>query len=103
MHVLERQDFLKVLEQERSPPRRGERHDFSSAPSIGTFDVPTFIWSSPSLIIEKIAEEFSDLLGHARVTLTQTPVAFFFALVLGLGFGLLLHFSALAKRALLSG
>ena len=43
MHVLERPDFLKVLEQERSPPRRGERHDFSSAPSIGTFDVATFI------------------------------------------------------------
>ena len=67
---------------------------------IRIFDVPTYIWSSPTLIWETIVEEFSDLLGHSAVTLTETLVGFAFALFFGLAFGLLLHFSAFAKRAL---
>lgn len=67
---------------------------------IRLFDVPTYIWSPPSLIAETIVERFSELLSHAWVTLTETLVGFFFAVFFGLAFGLLLHFSAMAKRAL---
>jgi putative hydroxymethylpyrimidine transport system permease protein len=67
---------------------------------IRIFDVPTYIWSPPSLIYETIVEDFSDLLSHSLVTLTETLVGFAFAVFFGLAFGLLLHFSALAKRAL---
>lgn len=67
---------------------------------IRLFDVPTYIWSPPSLIAETIVERFSELLSHAGVTLTETLVGFFFAVFFGLAFGLLLHFSAMAKRAL---
>ena len=67
---------------------------------IRIFDVPTYIWSSPSLIAETTVERFSELLTHAGVTLTETLVGFFFAVFFGLAFGLLLHFSTMAKRAL---
>jgi putative hydroxymethylpyrimidine transport system permease protein len=67
---------------------------------IRVFDVPTYIWSPPSLIVETMQERFSELLGHAAVTLTETLVGFFFAVVFGLAFGLLLHFSVVAKRSL---
>ena len=67
---------------------------------IRVFDVPTYIWASPSLIAETIAERFSELLEHSAVTLTETLVGFGFAVFFGLAFGLLLHFSTLAKRAL---
>ena len=67
---------------------------------IRVFDVPTYILSSPSLIAQTMQEELPDLLSHSVVTLKETLVGFLFAVVLGLAFGLLLHFSALAKRAL---
>ncbi len=67
---------------------------------IRGFDVPTYIWSPPSLIADTMQERFSELLGHAAITLMETLVGFFFAVFFGLAFGLLLHFSALAKRAL---
>ena len=67
---------------------------------IQVFDVPTYIWSSPSLIAETIAEEYSDLLSHSGVTLMETLVGFAFAVFFGLAFGLLLHFSVIAKKAL---
>jgi putative hydroxymethylpyrimidine transport system permease protein len=67
---------------------------------IRGFDVPTYIWSSPSIIVETTKENFSDLLGHAAVTLKETLVGFALAVVLGLGFGFILHFSVLAKRSL---
>jgi putative hydroxymethylpyrimidine transport system permease protein len=67
---------------------------------IRVFDVPTYIWSPPSLIAQTMQEELPDLLSHSAVTLKETLVGFLFAVVLGLAFGLLLHFSALAKRAL---
>jgi putative hydroxymethylpyrimidine transport system permease protein len=67
---------------------------------IRIFDVPTYIWSSPSLIATTVREEYSELLGHTGVTLMETLVGFFFAVVFGLGFGILLHFSVLAKRSL---
>ena len=53
---------------------------------IQVLDVPTYIWAPPSLIAQTIAGE---LLGAARhhggVTLMETMVGFFFAVVLGLG------------------
>ena len=67
---------------------------------IRVFDVPTYIWSPPSLIAQTMQEELPDLLSHSVVTLKETLVGFLLAVVLGLAFGLLLHFSALAKRAL---
>jgi putative hydroxymethylpyrimidine transport system permease protein len=67
---------------------------------VRIFDVPTYIWSSPSLIAETIVEEYSELLTHSAVTLTETLVGFAFAVFFGLAFGLLLHFSTMAKRAL---
>jgi putative hydroxymethylpyrimidine transport system permease protein len=67
---------------------------------IRVFDVPTYIWSSPSLIAQTMSEELPDLLSHSVVTLKETLVGFLFAVALGLAFGLLIHFSALAKRAL---
>lgn len=67
---------------------------------IRVFDVPTYIWSPPSLIAETMQEQFSELLGHSAVTLMETLVGFFFAVVFGLAFGLLLHFSVIARRAL---
>ena len=67
---------------------------------IRVFDVPTYIWSPPSLIVETMQEEFPDLLSHSAVTLIETLVGFSFAVVFGLAFGLLLHFSTWAKRAL---
>jgi putative hydroxymethylpyrimidine transport system permease protein len=67
---------------------------------IRIFDVPTYIWSSPSLIAQTIVEEYADLLTHSLVTLTETLVGFAFAVFFGLAFGLLLHFSTMAKRAL---
>jgi len=67
---------------------------------IRVFDVPTYIWSSPSLIAETVQERFSELLTHSGVTLVETLVGFFVAVVVGLAFGLLLHFSVLAKRSL---
>jgi putative hydroxymethylpyrimidine transport system permease protein len=67
---------------------------------IRVFDVPTYIWSSPSLIAQTMKEELPDLLSHSVVTLKETLVGFLFAVALGLAFGLLIHFSALAKRAL---
>lgn len=67
---------------------------------IIVFDVPTYIWAPPTLIVETIREEFPDLLSHSAVTLTETLVGFFFAVVAGLAFGLLLHFSTWAKRSL---
>ncbi len=63
-------------------------------------DVPTYIWAPPSLIAQTIKERLPELLSHARVTLMETLVGFFFAVVAGLAFGLLLHFSTWAKRAL---
>jgi len=67
---------------------------------IRVLDVPTYIWSPPSLIVETIGERFSELLKHAGVTLTETLVGFAFAVFFGLAFGLLLHFSSMARRAL---
>ena len=67
---------------------------------IRVFDVPTYIWSPPSLIAQTMQEELPDLLSHSVVTLKETLVGFLFAVALGLAFGLLIHFSALAKRAL---
>jgi len=67
---------------------------------IRVFDVPTYIWSSPSIIAKTIQEEFSDLMGHAWVTLSEALVGFFFAVVLGLAFGFLVHFSTIARRGL---
>jgi putative hydroxymethylpyrimidine transport system permease protein len=67
---------------------------------IRIFDVPTYIWSSPSLIAQTIVEEYADLLTHSAVTLTETLVGFAVAVFFGLAFGLLLHFSTMAKRAL---
>lgn len=67
---------------------------------IRVFDVPTYIWSPPTLIVDTMQERFSELLSHAAVTLMETLVGFFFAVVFGLGFGILLHFSVLAKRSL---
>jgi putative hydroxymethylpyrimidine transport system permease protein len=67
---------------------------------IKVLDVPTYIWAPPSLIAETISERFSELLSHSAVTLTETLVGFAVAVFFGLAFGLLLHFSALAKRAL---
>lgn len=67
---------------------------------IRVFDVPTYIWSPPSLIAQTMQEELPDLLSHSVVTLKETLVGFLLAVVLGLAFGLLLHFSVLAKRAL---
>lgn len=68
--------------------------------AIQVLDVPTYIWSPPSLIVGTMQERLSELLDHSAVTLTETVVGFFFAVVFGLFFGLLLHFSAIAKRAL---
>jgi putative hydroxymethylpyrimidine transport system permease protein len=67
---------------------------------VRILDVPTYIWAPPSLIAETIRERFGELLTHAGVTLMETLVGFFFAVVAGLAFGLLLHFSRWAKRAL---
>jgi len=67
---------------------------------IQVFDVPTYIWPPPTLIAETVREELPELLRHSAVTLTETLVGFFVAVVAGLFFGLLLHFSSLAKRAL---
>jgi putative hydroxymethylpyrimidine transport system permease protein len=68
--------------------------------SIRVLDVPTYIWATPSLIAETIQERFTELLRHSAVTLTETLVGYLFAVFFGLAFGLLLHFSATAKRAL---
>ena len=67
---------------------------------IKVFDVPSYIWAPPSLIAQTIRERFSELLSHTGVTLMETLIGFFFAVVAGLAFGLLLHFSAWAKRSL---
>jgi putative hydroxymethylpyrimidine transport system permease protein len=67
---------------------------------IRAFDVPTYIWSSPTIIAQTVQERFSELLSHSAVTLKETLVGFFFAVTFGLAFGLLLHFSVLAKRSL---
>ena len=67
---------------------------------IRVFDVPTYIWSPPSLIAQTMKEDFTDLLSHSAVTLKETIVGFAFAVILGLAFGLLLHFSTWAKRSL---
>jgi putative hydroxymethylpyrimidine transport system permease protein len=67
---------------------------------IQMLDVPTYIWVPPSLIATTIRERFSELVTHSGVTLIETLVGFFSAVVAGLAFGLLLHFSAWAKRAL---
>lgn len=67
---------------------------------IRILDVPTYIWAPPSVIGQTIQERFPELLNHAAVTLKETLVGFFFAVAAGLAFGLLLHFSAWAKRAL---
>ena len=67
---------------------------------IQILDVPSYIWSSPTQIAETIQERFPDLMGHAAVTLTETLVGFGFAVFFGLAFGLLLHFSVMARRSL---
>ena len=67
---------------------------------IKVLDVPTYIWAPPSLIAQTIQENFGELLGHAGVTLMETLVGFLSAVALGLGFGLLLHFSTWSKRSL---
>jgi putative hydroxymethylpyrimidine transport system permease protein len=67
---------------------------------VKVLDVPSYIWAPPSLIFQTAREQFSDLLHHSGVTLVETLVGFFSALVAGLAFGLLLHFSAWARRAL---
>jgi putative hydroxymethylpyrimidine transport system permease protein len=67
---------------------------------IQVLDVPTYIWAPPSLIAQTIQENFSDLLHHGGVTLMETMVGFFFAIVLGLAFGFLIHFSTMVRRAL---
>jgi putative hydroxymethylpyrimidine transport system permease protein len=67
---------------------------------IQVLDVPTYIWAPPSLIAQTIQENFSELLHHGGVTLMETMVGFFFAIVLGLAFGLLIHFSTMVRRAL---
>jgi putative hydroxymethylpyrimidine transport system permease protein len=67
---------------------------------IKVLDVPTYIWAPPSLIAQTIQENFGELIGHAGVTLKETLVGFLSAVALGLGFGLLLHFSTWSKRSL---
>jgi putative hydroxymethylpyrimidine transport system permease protein len=67
---------------------------------IKILDVPTYIWAPPSLIAQTIQENFGELIGHAGVTLMETLVGFLSAVALGLGFGLLLHFSTWSKRSL---
>jgi putative hydroxymethylpyrimidine transport system permease protein len=67
---------------------------------IQFFDVPTYIWSPPSLISQKMQEEFGELMGHAGVTLIETIIGFLIAVGAGLGFGLLIHFSVIAKKSL---
>ena len=67
---------------------------------IKILDVPTYIWAPPSLIAQTIQENFGELIGHTGVTLKETLVGFLSAVALGLGFGLLLHFSTWSKRSL---
>lgn len=67
---------------------------------IKILDVPTYIWAPPSLIAQTIGENFGDLLSHAGVTLMETLVGFLLAVALGLGFGLLIHFSTWSRRSL---
>ncbi len=67
---------------------------------IHVLDVPTYIWAPPTLIVETIQENFPDLVEHAGVTLMETLVGFGFAVFFGLAFGLLLHFSTMAKTSL---
>jgi putative hydroxymethylpyrimidine transport system permease protein len=67
---------------------------------IQALDVPTYIWAPPSLIVQTMQERFGELLTHSGVTLMETLVGFMFAVIAGLAFGLLLHFSAWAKRSL---
>jgi putative hydroxymethylpyrimidine transport system permease protein len=68
--------------------------------SIRVLEVPTYIWAPPSLIAETIQERFGELMHHSGVTLTETLVGFLVAVFTGLAFGLLLHFSTIARRAL---
>jgi putative hydroxymethylpyrimidine transport system permease protein len=67
---------------------------------IQVLDVPTYIWAPPSVIVQTMQERFGELLTHSGVTLMETLVGFTFAVIAGLAFGLLLHFSAWAKRSL---
>jgi putative hydroxymethylpyrimidine transport system permease protein len=67
---------------------------------IQILDVPTYIWAPPSLIAQTVQERLPELLHHGGVTLMETLVGFFFAVFFGLAFGLLLHFSTMARRAL---
>lgn len=67
---------------------------------VKALDVPTYIWAPPSLIAQTMQERIGELLEHSGVTLTETLVGFCFAVVAGLAFGLLLHFSTWAKRSL---
>ena len=67
---------------------------------IHLLDVPTYLLAPPSLIAETIGERAPELWSHSGVTLRETLVGFAFAVGAGLAFGLFLHFSTIARRAL---
>ncbi len=51
-------------------------HDRAVGTVIRVFDVPTYIWSPPTLIVDTMQERFSELLSHAAVTLMETLVGY---------------------------
>ncbi|MCC6224481.1 MAG: ABC transporter permease [Thermoleophilia bacterium] len=67
---------------------------------IRLLDVQHFIWPAPSLIAATIRDEIPDLGHHTLVTLGEVAAGFAVAVAAGLGLGILLHVSAIVRRAL---
>jgi putative hydroxymethylpyrimidine transport system permease protein len=67
---------------------------------VRVLDVPHYIWPSVSLIFATMRDNIGDLAHHTWVTLSEVIAGFAIALAVGLGLGILLHVSTVARRAL---
>lgn len=67
---------------------------------IRILDVPRFIWPTVSLIFATMRDNIGDLADHTLVTLGETLAGFAIAVAVGLSLGILLHLSAITRRAL---
>jgi putative hydroxymethylpyrimidine transport system permease protein len=67
---------------------------------VRLLDVPHYIWPTVSAIFASVRDNIGDLAHHTGVTLTEMLIGFAIAVAAGLGLGIFLHLSTLARRGL---
>jgi putative hydroxymethylpyrimidine transport system permease protein len=67
--------------------------------AVGFFEVPDYVFASPSQIWTAIVENWSDVLASAfKTTLSEVLIGFGVSIVVGIGIATILHWSPLLRR-----